>query len=71
MRRERYGGADGAWSVREVDVAPLAEMPEVEEETGSGRQQADGGESMCRKGSAVAKLTARSRRNKEGNLLEV
>lgn len=37
MRRERHGGADGAWRVREVDVAPRAEMPQVEEEEDGGR----------------------------------
>ena len=70
MRRERHGGADGAWRVREVDVAPLAEMPQVKEENDARRQQADHGESMCREGSARAKLTDRSRRNEEGNVLD-
>jgi hypothetical protein len=71
MQHERQGGADGAWRMREVDVTPLAEMPQVEEENDGGRQQGDRRERMCRERSAVAKLTARSRRNEEGNVLDV
>ncbi len=64
MRGERDGGPDGAWRVREVDVAPLAEVPEVEADNDGGRQEAERGEGMCRDGSVWSrKLTDRSRRN--------
>jgi hypothetical protein len=61
MRRERYGGADAAWRVREVDGAPLAVMQEVEGEKDRGGQHADCGKGVCREGSANAKVERQGR----------
>ena len=37
MRRERHSGANGAWWVRKVDVAPRTEMTQMEEENNDAR----------------------------------